>query len=172
MDIWKEEAEKRKRQAEEAKAEKAVEREFAGMPCRVIPLDMGLWVKAGLIPDYLAAVFYGNETKQRKDKPLTEAEYQAALRLQKDMLCQSLDSPRLITEGEPKDGEFLYTDFVLTFPDVAEAILDWQKAGCPDAEISMGGQAAKVSDLKSAATKRKRDHKRRGDGAHIGAQAV
>ncbi|HKS27076.1 MAG TPA: hypothetical protein VJS44_04625 [Pyrinomonadaceae bacterium] len=141
---FREELKKRK-----AEPPKVVEREFAGMPCEVQPLDIRAWIIAGLIPDYLATHMFAVGKGLKKQDDATPKEYQAGIQAQKDILCASLVNPRLILEGEPQEGEFLYSEFVKHFMDVAQGILDWQMAGCPDVKVAVKGGEVAVADLKN-----------------------
>lgn len=124
-----------------------VEREFAGLPCVARRLSLFGWAQAGKLPQFLVEMLFRqtNRDVEIKQGDIAPEEFEALMKVQKDVVCEVLVDPQVVTEDrELKDGEISYADLVMNRPDVVTEIITWSRAGCPDVPVATtnGGKTA------------------------------
>jgi hypothetical protein len=141
-----------KSKLKEARAEQeahAVPMEFAGFPCKVIPLPLNVWMRSGRMPEalthkYLTLAAKGDDSAAPQ---LSPEEALGASAFRRVAVCRVVVEPSIIPEGQPADGELLYADIVETAPAFVAAVFDWIQLGCPMLKEGEEGEALTGADL-------------------------
>lgn len=140
-----------KQKFEEARAEqasKAVAMEFAGFPCKAIPLPYSVFVVSGRMPEYLTNIVLAEpDEKAAEAREPTAEEVKESEKFRCTAVCRVLVEPRVIPEGTPAEGEYLYADLVETAPAFISAVFQWIMRGCPMPEAKKGDEVLSVADL-------------------------
>lgn len=129
-----------------------VEREFDGLPCIARRVTMAAYLQAGKLPTFLAETLAdakGNDVQVTAEQ-LSVEDAQALIKFQRDLVCDVLEVPKVVTEDRPlQDGEVSYMDLVINRPKVIEEIMTWSRWGCPDVPVKLaGGKETTLASVK------------------------
>lgn len=142
------------REAEDARRASPVAMEFAGFPCEVITAPAALFLKSRRMPDFLTRMVVEVEEKfsagegdpNPRPRALTSAEMIEGENFQRHAICSVMHRPRVIAEGTPAEGEYLYADLAEKAPAFVREVFAWIMRGCPLPQEE-GGEALNTDDL-------------------------
>lgn len=151
-----------------AQETQAVPMEFAGFPCKVIPLPWGVFVLSGRMPEYLTLMVLSDPSEASSQKrELTNEEVREGEAFKCSVVCRVVVSPRIVAEGIPGPGEYLYADLMETAPEFVGGVFRWVMRGCPlpKKESEGKGETLTAEALENFPSKR-RQSKRAGTRAN------
>ena len=127
-DTFKERLERRRKEQEAH----AVPMVFEGFPCTAIPLPWQVFTLSGRMPEYLTLITLAEPgEKQAQKRELSADEIREGEAFKRTVVCRVVVSPRIIAEGVPKAGEYLYADLFETAPEFISGVFRWVMRGCP-----------------------------------------
>jgi hypothetical protein len=127
-----------------------IEREFAGLPCKVRRTPLLAWIRAGQMPGFLAEIVarsFDGEDAELDEKTLTSEQKKEFGHFRRVMLCETVVEPRIVHDRAPQDGEISYQEVVLSQPEFVGEVIAWILIGCPDIPIETKGGALTVDEL-------------------------
>jgi hypothetical protein len=148
----------RLRQARAEQEAEAVPMEFAGFPCRVIPLPLNVWMRSGRMPDFLTSKYLAAAEAGEDETAvnLTPEEALEATAFRRKAVCRVMVEPRIVEEGDPGEGGYLYADIAETAPAFVGSVFDWISLGCPLPEKGSEGKALGAEALSRFPTQKSR----------------
>jgi len=114
----------------------AVEMTFAGLPCKVRPLSLDIYLRSGRLPDYLTRIalsdFDAGTVAQETAGITTEAVLEGR-KFQRVAVCRVLVEPRVadVPESETPEGCLSYRELSERAPDFVDTVFAWVLRGCP-----------------------------------------
>jgi hypothetical protein len=129
--------------------EKAIAMEFAGFPCKVLPLPRIFFISAGQMPDYLTrkVVERLDRTEQTEGLQVTAEQIVVGEDFRRAAVCRVLVSPRVVSLGEVPAGGYLYADLLDDAPAFISAVFLWIMSDCPLPAEEKGEGVLGVEDL-------------------------
>jgi hypothetical protein len=119
-------------EARERQRAQAIPMVFEGFPCKVIPLSWATFIASGRMPGRLTDVMLAEPGEAQGAPPdFTKDEVIEGEAFRRTAVCRVLAEPRIIAEGQPGEGEYLYADLLETAPAFISAVFRWILAGCP-----------------------------------------
>lgn len=124
---------------------------FEGFPCRVRPLGLLFFIRAGQMPEHLTRQVVANsETGARgMSVPSSPEELIAGEVFMRKAFCAVMASPQVV-EAEPvPEGGYLFFELEKSAPKFVAAVMEWIKRDCPLPAEEKGEGVLGVEDLES-----------------------
>lgn len=132
----------------------AIPMEFEGFPCRVRPLGLLFFVRAGRMPEHLTRqVIANSSTGGQGSAPASSTEELVAGEVfMRKAFCAVMAEPQVVESDPVPEGAYLFADLEEKAPKFVAAVMNWIKQDCPLPPEEKGGEGSdmlRVGDLET-----------------------
>lgn len=125
--------------------------EFEGFPCKVRPLGLLFFVRAGRMPEHLTQQVIANSSASTAASAAAPAstpeELVAGEVFMRKAFCAVMAEPQVVESEPVPEGGYLFADLEEKAPKFVAAVMNWIKRDCPMPTEEKGEGVLGVEDL-------------------------